>query len=73
MNTSQQLKMYVVTHKALEYIPKDRTPIFVGGRTNDKGYLTDKTGEEISKKNPYYCELTAIYWIRKNDHSSKYV
>lgn len=73
MNTSQQLKMYVVTHKALKYIPKDRTPIFVGSRTNDKGYLTDKSGEEISKKNPYYCELTAIYWIRKNDHSSKYV
>lgn len=32
--------------------------------------LTDNTGENISEKNPNYCELTVTYWAWKNRSSA---
>lgn len=65
--------MYEVTHKQINFIPKGRTPIFVGCGKNIGNYLSDNTGDNISVKNPFYCELTALYWIWKNDTTSNYV
>lgn len=65
--------MYMVTHKPVNYIPRGRTPIFVGNGVNSEGYLADNTEDNISLKNKYYCELTAYYWIWKNDKSSEYI
>lgn len=49
-------------------------PIQVGAALTDKKLFTvrDDTGENISEKNRQYCELTALYWMWKNDNS-KYV
>ena len=48
-------------------------PIQVGAALTDQviSDVRDNTGEHISEKNRQYCELTALYWIWKND-SSKY-
>lgn len=70
---SNKLTMYMITHKSVRYIPKDRTPIFVGNGDNTNNYLRDNIGDNISSKNPNYCELTACYWIWKNDIDSKYI
>lgn len=69
----KKLTMYTVTHKPLSFLPDGRTPIFVGPGENTKGYLTDGTGENISARNKYYSELTAMYWIWKNDRTSDWV
>lgn len=43
-------------------------PIHVGKEISniDLKILVDNKGDNISKKNPNYCELTAIYWAWKN-------
>lgn len=71
MNT----RVYVVTHKEFEVPPVVNRGgyqiIKVGNILSDKlavekGYVTDETGDNISEQNPFYCELTAYYWIWKN-------
>ncbi len=43
-------------------------PIQAGASLTDVrvAELTDDTGENISHKNPNYCELTVLYWVWKN-------
>lgn len=42
-------------------------PIHVGKAGKDPiGFQGDDTGDHISEKNPYYCELTGLYWMWKN-------
>ena len=69
------VKIVVATHKKYE-MPKDGMylPLHVGaegkkdsnGNALDLGYQKDNTGENISKKNASYCELTGLYWAWKN-------
>lgn len=67
-----RIKIYVAHHKK-GFIYKDDffEPIQVGkSNTNlDLKILGDNTNKNISKLNPYYCELTATYWAWKNDNS----
>lgn len=51
-------------------MPKDKMyiPVQVGAEGKEKieGYQPDNVGENISNKNPYFCELTGLYWAWKN-------
>ena len=62
------IKILVATHKKY-WMPEDEVylPLHVGaeGKT-DLGYTKDNTGDNISVKNPNYCELTGLYWAWKN-------
>lgn len=55
-------------------IPAWVEPIQVGAELTDERItlFTDNIGENISVKNVNYCELTALYWIWKNELSLPY-
>ena len=59
----------VAAHKPY-WMPSDALylPIQVGaaGHESIKGYQRDDAGDNISAKNPRYCELTALYWAVRN-------
>lgn len=62
------IKILIATHKKYR-IPQENMylPIHVGREgKGDLGYIGDNTGDNISSKNPNYCELTGIYWAWKN-------
>lgn len=63
------IKIVVATHKKYQ-MPADEmyVPIQVGKSINkvQLPYTGDNLGDNISKKNPNYCELTAMYWAWKN-------
>lgn len=64
----KDIKIIVATHKKYQ-MPQDDMyiPIHVGREGKaDLGYQGDNEGEHISNKNPYYCELTGLYWAWKN-------
>ncbi len=71
----QKAVIVVASHKPYK-MPADPVyrPLFVGAALHpDKveemaaqGYAADDTGDNISEKNPGYCELTALYWAWKN-------
>ena len=64
----KDIKIIVATHKKYEMpIYSYYLPLHVGKKgKEDLGYVGDATGENISEKNPFYCELTGIYWAWKN-------
>ena len=70
------MKIYVVTHKKFNNeLPKDYYYMQVNAANNEVfSELNDAVGDDnIAEKNPFYCELTASYWIWKNDKQSKIV
>lgn len=62
------IKILVAAHKKY-WMPQDPVylPLHVGAEGKaDLGYTKDNTGDNISLKNPHYCELTGLYWAWKN-------
>ena len=67
----KNMKIIVATHKKYQ-MPKDELylPVHVGSEGKEElGYQKDNDGENISEKNPYYCELTGLYWAWKNSNA----
>ena len=63
-----EIKVIVAAHKKYG-MPEDKLylPLQVGSALHDDiGYMRDCEGENISEKNPYFCELTGLYWAWKN-------
>ena len=73
--SKKDIKIVIAAHKPYR-MPEDTmyVPLHVGaeGKKNpdgtplDLGYQKDNEGDNISAKNPYYCELTGIYYAWKN-------
>lgn len=69
MQAEITVKIIVATHKQY-WMPEDEMylPLHVGaeGKNLELGYQKDNTGENISSRNPGFCELTGLYWAWKN-------
>lgn len=65
----KDVKIIVATHKKYQ-MPEDSIylPLQVGAEGKEKieSFKQDNEGENISNKNPYFCELTGLYWAWKN-------
>ncbi len=63
-----KIKVIVATHKKYHMPESDiYLPLQVGAKGKEKlGYECDDSGDNISEKNPYFCELTGLYWAWKN-------
>ena len=65
----KNIKIIVAAHKRYE-MPEDKMyiPVQVGAEGKEKieEYTQDNIGENISSRNPYFCELTGLYWAWKN-------
>lgn len=74
---SPTVRIIVATHKQYR-MPTDKMylPLHVGaaaevdknGQEKDIGYHKDNVGENISVRNPHFCELTGLYWAWKHLH-----
>ena len=64
----KNIKVIIATHKKYQ-MPEDKMylPVHVGAEGKDSiGYKGDNTKDNISEKNPFFCELTGLYWAWKN-------
>ena len=65
-----RIKVYVFYYKIGSVLKTDQIyqPIMAGNvlLSGNKTIPGDDSGENISAKNPYYSELTGIYWVWKN-------
>lgn len=74
-----KIKIFVACHKPGPVRHDDvYTPIHVGRaiskyKDDMADMIGDDTGDNISEKNPMYCEMTAQYWAWKNVHDVEYI
>ena len=70
MSLIQSMKIYVFHYKNGTVLKTESIyqPIMAGNAilSDNRTITGDDTGENISVKNPYYSELTGIYWVWKN-------
>lgn len=76
MMEENKIRILVACHKTSKFPQNDvYLPIQVGKATSQVslGIQGDNTGDNISKKNSSYCELTALYWAWKNLKNVDYI
>ena len=80
MKKDPNIVILTVTHKDFDdsALPEGYKVIKVGTAlstpfANNRGWLSDDTGDNIAERNPYYCELTACYWAWKNLKNIDYI
>ena len=68
MKKNKKCNIYIAVHKECNLPNIDGyIPLHVGKEgKKDLGFIGDNTKNNISSKNPNYCELTGLYWINKN-------
>ncbi len=66
--SNKNVKVCIAAHKKYQMPTDDMyLPVHVGASGKESiGYQRDDEGENISQLNPYFCELTALYWAWKN-------
>lgn len=77
IDDTEDIHVYVAKCHVDRVLEKDfskydwEIPIQVGAALTDRVIcdVCDNQGDNISVKNREYCELTALYWIWKNDHA----
>lgn len=67
------IKQYVISHQPTVLPDYPDLCLIQVGSQEPFSDLQDNVGENISEKNANYCELTALYWIWKNDDQSRWV
>ena len=62
------MAIFIAAHKEVPYRETEGyVPLHVGAASGKQlPYTADNTGDNISEKNPNFCELTGLYWIWKN-------
>ena len=69
MKVVKTVEIAIATHKKYAFPKgKDYIPLHVGAKNSkeDLKIARDDTGDNISEKNPSFCELTGLYWIIHN-------
>lgn len=69
------LKIYIASHKDGSFPNLSHfQPIQGGAAINPPlSFIGDNTGDNISAENPFYAEITPMYWVWKNERLPKYV
>jgi hypothetical protein len=78
MKNKEDLNIWVISHKDIDDLFKYEDfhkHIHVGTAINPetKHEYKDNIGDNISDKNPFFCELTGIYWVWKNMKKTNYI
>lgn len=71
-----KITIFVVSHKPYREIDNSLYETIQVGKVNTGlsfSEVSDDIGDNIAKKNPNYCELTAFYWLWKNKHDIDYI
>ncbi len=75
MKKSKKIQIFVAHHKeGFSFRSSVFVPIQVGKANSNISLKMqgDDEGDNISKLNPFYCEVTAIYWMWKNVEADFY-